>query len=101
MANETGFKNELLALIPVLRAYTRSLCNNSARADDLSQETLMRAWTHRDSYTPNTNMRAWLFTIARNTYFSDIRRRVREVEDADGLIAGNVAVQPASRLRHG
>jgi len=94
MTEESGFKNEMLTLIPVLRAYARALCQNAARADDLSQETLMRAWAHRDSYTPNTNMRAWLFTIARNTFYSDIRRRVREAEDPDGLIAGTVAVQP-------
>jgi RNA polymerase sigma-70 factor, ECF subfamily len=94
MTDESGFKNEILTSIPVLRAYARALCNNAARADDLSQETLMRAWAHRDSYTPNTNMRAWLFTIARNSFYSDIRRRKREVEDPDGLIANSLAVQP-------
>jgi len=94
MTSDSGFKNEMLTMVPVLRAYARALCQNAARADDLCQETLMRAWAHRESYTPHTNMRAWLFTIARNTFYSDIRRRVREVEDPDGLIAGNVAVHP-------
>ena len=66
------------------------------RADDLVQETLTKAWAHRDSFQPGSNMRAWLFTILRNEYYSVLRKRRREVEDADGKIALNTAIAPNS-----
>ncbi|MDX2201837.1 MAG: sigma-70 family RNA polymerase sigma factor [Hyphomicrobiaceae bacterium] len=81
----------MLRLIPNLRAFAVSLCGNVERADDLVQDTLLKAWNHLDSFEEGTNMRAWLFTILRNTYFSDCRRRRREVED-DGSKAANLAV---------
>jgi RNA polymerase sigma-70 factor (ECF subfamily) len=94
MVNAVDFKTEFLALLPALRAFTRALCRNPAAADDLAQETLLRAWAHRDSFTLGTNLRAWIFTIARNAFYSGMRRRTREVEDPDGINANNVAVPP-------
>src|SRR5262249_34919298 len=67
-----------------LRAFAVSLCGDKERADDLVQETLFKAWNHLDSFKEGTNLKAWLFTILRNTYFSERRKRRREVEDADG-----------------
>ena len=68
---------------------------NPERADDLVQETLLKAWSHIDSFQVGTNLRAWLFTILRNLFHSEYRKRRREVEDADGKYAATLAVQPA------
>ena len=90
-------KDELLALIPNLRAFAISLCGNHERADDLVQETLLKAWGHLDSFQEGTNLRAWLFTILRNSYFSEMRKRRREVEDSDGTKAASLSVAPAQQ----
>jgi RNA polymerase sigma-70 factor (ECF subfamily) len=78
-----------------LRAFAVSLCGDRDRADDLVQETLFKAWNHLDSFKEGTNLKAWLFTILRNTYFSERRKRKREVEDADGKHAARLASRPA------
>ena len=72
------FKSELLGLIPFLRAFARSLCGNQEAADDLAQETLVKAWQSRDTFIPGTNLKAWLFTILRNQFYSDRRRAWRQ-----------------------
>src|SRR5499427_9473264 len=72
------FKNELLGLIPFLRAFARSLCGNYESADDLAQETLVKAWQSRNAFEPGTNLKAWLFTILRNQFYSDRRRAWRQ-----------------------
>jgi RNA polymerase sigma-70 factor, ECF subfamily len=90
-------KQALLALIPNLRAFAVSLCGDIERADDLVQETLLKAWNHLESFQEGTNLRAWLFTILRNTYFSECRRRRREVEDHDGTKAAELAVHPGQQ----
>ncbi|HTO39926.1 MAG TPA: sigma-70 family RNA polymerase sigma factor [Rhizomicrobium sp.] len=72
------FRSELLALIPFLRAFARSLCGNPETADDLAQETLVKAWQSRDTFIPGTNLKAWLFTILRNQFYSDRRRAWRQ-----------------------
>ncbi len=87
-------KQGFIDAIPNLRAFAVSLCGNLERADDLVQETMFKAFKHIDSFKEGTNLKAWLFTILRNTYFSDRRRLKREVEDADGIHAGRVAVHP-------
>jgi RNA polymerase sigma-70 factor, ECF subfamily len=92
MAISTEFRNDIIAAIPSLRAFGLSLTARGDRADDLVQETLMKAWKHHDSFQPGTNMKAWLFTILRNEFYSQIRKRKREVEDADGFYSGKVAV---------
>ena len=71
--------------MPSLRAFAISLSGNVDRADDLVQEALLRAWANLDSFEPGTNMSAWLFTILRNLFRSEYRKRRREVEDADGF----------------
>ena len=78
----------------ILRAFAVSLCGDKERADDLVQETLFKAWNHLDSFKEGTNLKAWLFTILRNTYFSERRKRKREVEDADGSYAARLATHP-------
>src|SRR6201992_496343 len=72
------FKTELLALIPFLRAFARSLTGNQEGADDLAQETLVKAWQSRATFIPGTNLKAWLFTILRNQFYPDRRRAWRQ-----------------------
>lgn len=64
------FRAELVGMIPALRAFARGLCGNRDLADDLAQETMMKAWAARESYTPGTNFRAWLFRILRNHFYT-------------------------------
>jgi RNA polymerase sigma-70 factor, ECF subfamily len=90
-------KDALLSMIPKLRAFALSLCGNHERADDLVQETLLKAWSHMSSFQEGTNLRAWLFTILRNAYFSEIRKRRREVEDADSNKAESLSVAPSQQ----
>ena len=94
MAPSSGeFRDQLVAAIPGLRAFGMSLTARTDQADDLVQETLMKAWHHQDSFETGTNLRAWLYTILRNEFYSQIRKRKREVEDADGEYAAKVATE--------
>lgn len=86
------FRDQVIAAIPSLRAFGLSLTARSDRADDLVQETLMKAWKHHDSFEPGSNMKAWLYTILRNEFYTQLRKRKREVEDADGFYSSKVAV---------
>lgn len=83
----------MVAQMPYLRAFAISLCGSHSLADDLVQDTLVKAWSHADSFQPNTNLRAWLVTILRNTYFSSYRKRSREVQDSDNLLAQQIPVK--------
>src|SRR6202158_2979214 len=87
-------RDDILASVPSLRAFAISLSGNGDRADDLVQETLLRALAHIDSFQPGSNLPAWLFTILRNLFRSDYRKRRREVEDADGRYAETLKSQP-------
>lgn len=86
---------ELIGHIPDLRGFARSLASDPARADDLVQDTILKAWSSFDGFAEGTNMRAWLFTILRNTFYSTHRKTRREVEDIDGKIAAQVIEQGA------
>ena len=93
---ELPFRDQLIAQIPNLRAFGASLSGSMHLADDLVQDTLVKAWSNAGSFTQGTNIRAWLFTILRNTYYSLYRKRGREVQDTDGFYAERLAV-PASQ----
>ena len=88
-------RNELVDHLPALRAFALSLTRNGAVADDMVQDTVVKAWTNIDKFQEGTNMRAWLFTILRNTYYSSRRKVKREVADVDGVHTGNMAEKPA------
>ncbi|MBX7247874.1 MAG: sigma-70 family RNA polymerase sigma factor [Caulobacteraceae bacterium] len=88
------WQNDVVALIPALRAFAWSLSRNGSDADDLVQDTLIKAWTHRDKFELGTNLRAWLFTILRNTFYTAAVRRRREVADADGKHAATLTAAP-------
>ena len=87
-------REAMLAAVPSLRAFAISLSGNVDRADDLVQETLLRAMANIDSFQPGTNMSAWLFTILRNLFRSEYRKRRREVEDTDGSYAESLKSHP-------
>jgi len=100
MSLDEQTRDSILSAIPNLRAFAISLSGNVDRADDLVQETVLRALANIDSFQPGTNMSAWLFTILRNLFRSEYRKRRREVEDATGMYAESMKSQPeqASRL---
>ncbi|WP_339108920.1 RNA polymerase sigma factor [Thioclava sp. GXIMD4216] len=88
-------RDELPEHLPALRAFAMSLTRNSATADDLVQDTIVKAWSNIEKFQVGTNMRAWLFTILRNTFYSDRRKRKREVADPDGVHAAALCERPA------
>src|SRR5436190_10106214 len=87
----------MLALLPNLRGFALSLCGDPERADDIVQEAILKAWSHFDSFQEGTNLRAWLFTILRNTFLSEMRKKRREVADAEGKIAESLSIVPAQQ----
>ena len=95
MPMDESVRNAVLGAVPSLRAFAISLCGNVDRADDLVQETLLRALANIDSFQPGSNLPAWLFTILRNLFRSDYRKRRREVEDAEGNYAKTLKTQPS------
>ena len=92
--NDLHPKDELVTHLGVLRAFALSLCRNPTLADDLVQETIMKAWRSIDKFEVGTNMRAWLFTILRNTYYTSYTKARREVQDTDGVFSQGLAVKP-------
>ena len=99
MKLDPAIREQVLATVPSLRAFAISLSGNIDRADDLVQETLLRALAHIDSFQPGTNMPAWLFTILRNLFRSEYRKRRREVEDVDGSYAEQLTFSPEQSTR--
>jgi RNA polymerase sigma-70 factor (ECF subfamily) len=93
MQQSDDFKTQLLFSIPELRAYAISLCGQADRADDLVQETLLKAWANSDKFFEGKVI-CWLFTILRNSFYSEYRKRRHEVEDGDECYARALAVPP-------
>lgn len=97
--SDPEFKSQLAQVIPHLRAFGRSLSGNRDLADDLVQETLMKAWAARLRFQAGTNMRAWTFIILRNLYLSQMRRS-RFKGEWDDLVADRILAAPASQDKH-
>jgi RNA polymerase sigma-70 factor (ECF subfamily) len=91
---DADWRDQVVALIPALRAFAWSISRNGSEADDLVQDTLIKAWSHRDKFETGTNLRAWLFTILRNTYYTAVVRRRREVRDEDDQHARSLTAAP-------
>src|ERR1700739_2360619 len=89
-----SLREAMLGVVPSLKAFAMSLCGNVDRADDLVQETLLRAFAHIDSFEPGTNLSAWLFRIFSTLSRSEYRKRRREVEDADSRYAETLKSHP-------
>lgn len=94
MKIDDALRDAVLAAIPKLRAFAISLSGNVDRADDLVQETMLRALANIESFQPGTNLQAWLFTILRNLFRSEYRKRKREVEDIDGRYSDSLVSHP-------
>lgn len=97
--SDDAFKAELSRVIPHLRAFGRSLSGNRDLADDLVQETLLKAWAARIRFQAGTNMRAWTFIILRNLFLSQMRR-ARFKGEWDDLTASRVLAAPAGQEHH-
>ena len=96
--SDEEFARELQSVLPSLRAFGRSLSGSRDRADDLVQETLMKAWAARDRFRPGTSFRAWTFVILRNAFLSD-RRRLSTTMEVSDEATGAVMVTPATQDR--
>ena len=94
--DKAAFKRELTDVVPHLRAFARGLCGRPDMADDLVQETLLKAWAAQDRFEPGTSMRAWTFVILRNAYLTDMRRN-RFRADYDDTVAERILVAPAGQ----
>jgi RNA polymerase sigma-70 factor (ECF subfamily) len=92
-------EESLLATVPGLRNFAVTLCGNVDRADDLVQETLVRAIDNINSFVPGTNLFGWLATILRNQFVTEFRKRRNEVEDIDGQYAETLAYLPDQESR--
>jgi RNA polymerase sigma-70 factor, ECF subfamily len=88
------FRDAMLEALPNLRAFAISLTGNSDRADDCVQNAILKALNNRERFEPGSNMRAWLFTILRNSFFSEHRKRRHEVQDTDGAYAAELTTPP-------
>lgn len=93
--NPSCFKKSLIESLPDLRAFARSLIRNADKADDLVQDTILKAWAKQDSFEVGTNIKAWLVTILRNEFYSQMRKRGREVQDSEGTYSNAMAIHPA------
>jgi len=96
LAAPEDFKQELTRVVPHLRAFARGLCGRADAADDLVQETLLRAWAARDRFEGGSSMRAWTFTILRNVYLTEMRRN-RFRGEYDEAQAERILVAPAEQ----
>jgi RNA polymerase sigma factor (sigma-70 family) len=84
------FRDDIIKALPALRTFALSLAGDVNRADDLVQETFVKAWVNQARFKPGTNFTAWLFTILRNQFYTDLRKTRREVEDVDGTHASQM-----------
>jgi len=100
--DEDQFRDDLTALIPHLRAFSRSLCGNATLADDVAQDALLKAWKARHRFKPGSNLKAWTFTILRNQFYSIKRRSWRatslEPEVAEQTIVANTDAEQSIHL---
>src|SRR3954469_10216218 len=91
---EPSLGDEMLGCMPHLRAFAISFLHSPDDADDLVQDTILRAWSNVHRFERGTQLQAWLFTILRNLFYSRYRKRRREVEDPDEKHALRMTVAP-------
>ncbi len=92
-------RDRLAGAIPKLRAFAISLARDVSKADDLVQDTILKAWSNIEKFDPHSNLDAWLFTILRNTFYSSLRKTRREVQDSDGAYAATLSERPEHDAR--
>ncbi len=93
IVDPVDWRHAITDLLPSLRAFAFTLSRNAADADDLVQETLTKAWAHRARFEPGSNLRAWLFTILRNSWYTGAAKRRREVPDEEGRYAASLTAE--------
>jgi RNA polymerase sigma-70 factor, ECF subfamily len=91
------FRDQLVALLPALRAFARGLCRHREMADDLAQDAMMRGWAARESYTQGTNFRAWMFMIMRNQFYTTLRKNSRTTSLDPEVAERMLVVAPAQQ----
>jgi len=91
---DRAFVDGIMTVVPSLRAFAISLTRNIDAAEDLVQETVLRAISKQEQFAAGTNLQAWLFTILRNQFRSDHRKSIRETEDGDGSHAAAMIHMP-------
>ena len=89
-----SFGEQMVSTLPSLRAFALSLVHDPVRADDLVQETILRAWSKAHLFEPGMNLRSWLFTILRHQFCSDLRKRKFEIDDPNGFYAARLRACP-------
>jgi len=95
--NEREFREDLLVLLPFLRAFSRTLCGDTALAEDVVQDALCKAWEARESFRPGTNLKAWAFKILRNCYYNHCRRVWRR-PPLDEAVAATIEGPPDEQM---
>jgi RNA polymerase sigma-70 factor (ECF subfamily) len=93
------FRDQVVALIPPLRGYAIALTRSSTEADDLVQDALVRAWQFRAGFQVGTNLKAWLYKILRNTFYTQSEKRRKTVQDVDGRLAAQLVCNPDQEWR--
>jgi len=96
---ESGLRSQITALLPDVRGFARFLVRDRTAADDLVQDALVRALGALDQFQPDTNLKAWLFTIVRNAFYEGARRRKREARALEGHSLLEEAADPAQDAR--
>ena len=94
IAGQSDIESEVIELIPRLRAYARVLTRDANDADDLVQETLVKALSNLHSFQRGTMLRAWMFTIMRNSFYTNVKKRARERPGAEDCVSGFLTVMP-------
>lgn len=94
MTDTADPREEIVVYLPAMRAFARSLTGDLSSADDLVQDTVVKAWSKFHTFIPGSNLQAWLFAILRNTFYSSKRRSGREVGDPEGTATATLAGKP-------
>jgi RNA polymerase sigma-70 factor (ECF subfamily) len=97
-AERARFEQDILAAMPALKRFAMRLSGHADRAEDLVQEAVCRGLTNADRFEPGTNVQAWLFTILRNFFMSNYRRRRNEVDDPHGMHVAGLAMAPGQSV---
>jgi RNA polymerase sigma-70 factor (ECF subfamily) len=93
------FKDEVVRLIPQLRAYATALTRSRNEADDLVQDALVRAWSYRSAFQPEAQLKPWLFKILRTRFYTEIAKRRLTVQDVDGQLAASLTCSAEQEWR--